>query len=31
MLSDRADIAVIPWKEFFKALKKIGYEGPTAI
>ncbi|HSW57392.1 MAG TPA: sugar phosphate isomerase/epimerase family protein [Dehalococcoidales bacterium] len=22
---------LVPWKEFFKALKKIGYEGPTAI
>lgn len=22
---------LVPWKEFFKALRKIGYEGPTAI
>jgi D-psicose/D-tagatose/L-ribulose 3-epimerase len=22
---------LVPWKEFFQALKKIGYEGPTAI
>ena len=22
---------LVPWKEFFKALNKIGYEGPTAI